>query len=75
MTGVRLILFAARGIPCELDPDRPTHTRCGLHVSRGREITEAQALVYLNDVRCSRCVPQRERATARRLEAAKRGVR
>lgn len=72
MTGQMLILFTPRGVPCELDPDRPTHTRCGLDAKHGRRISEAQALVFLFDRRCSRCSPVWETSKARQFEAANR---
>lgn len=57
MITASLILFSRFGSPCEVDPDRPTHTRCGVHVSRGRPITVNQAWVWLADSRCQKCHP------------------
>lgn len=43
--------------PHAMDPETPGLSKCGEILLNAREITEAQAIIWLNDRRCSGCFP------------------
>lgn len=52
-----LYLRSPGDMPHLQDPARPAQSRCRLPLTGARAITEAQALVWLGDARCSVCDP------------------